>query len=612
MSFRRKSQFVLRPLDQLLFGLLGLSALIFGCFFFGLGPRASWSHPLGNFSLNHYNSLELHPTAIITQHVLDFAEIPSYNELTRLDTSGDNNVSQQEMRKYKETLRSRFLPGWTLRLKQSEGNTGQLTPEVIRDEVILSQGEGGLTCLQIQMVCIYRTESMGRLEAHQIVFQDRNLTPMRGVREIRLKSYPGVILTPGNIVTSDASIPIARSNDFYVLSGLEVTVGYAIERVADHFRPVLTNTMSLINPASIPKIPLLPDEDENYQILKSPLEPTRGVRAKLSMQSSPKGLDSTTPFYPDQQTAADEIVVPPDPKISEGEDPADSRSSTDINWTNLIATKDLSPVFIILAIGLSVLFGASHALSPGHGKTVVAAYLVGSRGTVKHAVFLGLVVTLTHVAGVFLLGIVTLYFSHYIVPDKLYPIIEAVSGLIIIAIGAALFLKRYAAYQKLRLAENLGINLEGHVHHLQVHGHDHDHRFHHPDDHAHAHHHQHGPGTHMHQIPADVSFKDLLLLGMAGGIVPCPSAIVVLVAAIALHRIVFGMALIVFFSIGLATVLIAIGILMVTAKWLFDRFQNQAKTIRWLQIISPVLVTLLGFAICLRGMQAAGIISFHP
>ena len=107
-----------------------------------------------------------------------------------------------------------------------------------------------------------------------------------------------------------------------------------------------------------------------------------------------------------------------------------------------------------------------------------------------------------------------------------------------------------------------------------------------------------------------MSAKDLLLLGISGGIVPCPSAIVVLLAAIALHRILFGLTLIVFFSFGLAAVLIAIGILMVTTKGLFDRFQTQGKSIHRLQIISPILITLLGFVIFIRGVRMAGFVAF--
>lgn len=595
------------PFEQPYSGRFVLSALIFGCFFLGFALRLSWAHPLGNFSLNHYNSLEIHPDGIITQHVLDFAEIPSYNELSRVDTDGDNKVTLKEMRQYKETLRSRLLPGWILLLKLADEKAQLLKPEVIRNEVILSRGEGGLTCLLIQMVCIYESEGLSRLGEHQIVFKDRNLTQMGGVHEIRLKYYPGVRFSPAQIMTPDTSIPIALSKDLYMLSGLALTVSYQTERVDDPSGLAFTDTMLLINPASIPQTPLFPDEHGNYQVLKSPIQPRAEAQAEGSISQRRNELENTPTLFPDEPAAADESVVPSDRKLSNEEDSAYSRSSTDVNWTNLIDTKDLSLTFILLAVGLSILFGASHALSPGHGKTIVAAYLVGSRGTVKHAIFLGLVVTLTHVSGVFLLGVVTLYFSQYIVPDKLYPIIESASGLLIIAVGMTIFLKRYGAYQKLRFAESLGIRVEDHGHHHPDHHHSHKH----PHDHMHGDGHSHGHGTHRHEIPADVSFKDLLLLGITGGIVPCPSAVVVLVAAIALHRILFGLALIVFFSVGLATVLIGIGILMVSAKWVFDRLQNHGNAIRWLQIVSPVLVILLGIAILIRGLQAAGLIRFY-
>ena len=92
-------------------------------------------------------------------------------------------------------------------------------------------------------------------------------------------------------------------------------------------------------------------------------------------------------------------------------------------------------------IGIAVAFGlgAMHALSPGHGKTIVAAYLVGSRGTVRHAMFLGAMVTFTHTASVFLLGFVTLFLSKYVLPEKLFPILGAISGLSIVWVGAMLF-----------------------------------------------------------------------------------------------------------------------------------------------------------------------------
>ena len=125
---------------------------------------------------------------------------------------------------------------------------------------------------------------------------------------------------------------------------------------------------------------------------------------------------------------------------------------------------------------LAAALGAFHALEPGHGKTVVAAYLVGSRGTARHALILGLIVTASHTAGVYLLGGVTLYASRYIVPERLYPWLGAVSGLIIAALGFALFLRRYAGRDE----------HHGHEHHGHDHAHDHAHGHHH-DDHGHDH-----------------------------------------------------------------------------------------------------------------------------
>ena len=103
---------------------------------------------------------------------------------------------------------------------------------------------------------------------------------------------------------------------------------------------------------------------------------------------------------------------------------------------------ELTPAFILFAIGVAIVLGAAHALQPGHGKTIVAAYLVGSRGTAKHALFLGATVTATHTAGVYALGVVTLFLSQYIVPERLYPFLEVGSGLLVVGIGVWLFGQR--------------------------------------------------------------------------------------------------------------------------------------------------------------------------
>ena len=111
----------------------------------------------------------------------------------------------------------------------------------------------------------------------------------------------------------------------------------------------------------------------------------------------------------------------------------------------LIAVPEITPGIVLLGLLLAAGLGSLHALSPGHGKTVVGAYLVGSRGTARHAAFLGLTVTITHTAGVFALGLATLLASQYILPEKLYPFLSLISGAIVVVIGASLFFKRFRA-----------------------------------------------------------------------------------------------------------------------------------------------------------------------
>ncbi|MBM4299263.1 MAG: hypothetical protein FJ143_16115, partial [Deltaproteobacteria bacterium] len=108
-----------------------------------------------------------------------------------------------------------------------------------------------------------------------------------------------------------------------------------------------------------------------------------------------------------------------------------------------MATPQWSVTMLLFALVVAAGLGALHALEPGHGKTLVAAYMVGSRGTIKHAMLLGLIVTVAHTAGVYLLGAVTLYASQYIVPEKLYPWLTLTSGLMILGLGCVLFLRRY-------------------------------------------------------------------------------------------------------------------------------------------------------------------------
>jgi nickel/cobalt exporter len=231
----------------------------------------------------------------------------------------------------------------------------------------------------------------------------------------------------------------------------------------------------------------------------------------------------------------------------------------------------LSPWLLVVGLGLSALLGGLHALTPGHGKTLVAACLIGSRGTVGHAAALGGIVTLTHTASVIAVGLLALLAGQYILPDVLVPALEVGAGLLVVALGLRLVRARWRTRG----------------------GHHHDHGHHHHD--------------HDHHLPkGDVRPGDLLAMGISGGLVPCPEALGVMLIAIGLGRIGLGLALIVAFSLGLAAVLIAIGILLVRCKsrWLDRLGKPGSPWQRLLPLVSAAVVTLLGVGIVLKGLLA--------
>jgi ABC-type nickel/cobalt efflux system permease component RcnA len=273
---------------------------------------------------------------------------------------------------------------------------------------------------------------------------------------------------------------------------------------------------------------------------------------------------------------------------------------------------DIKAVMATLLIAF--ILGGAHALTPGHGKTIVAAYLVGTKGRVRDAVLLGLIVTITHTSSVFLIGLGMLFASQYIMPQTLFPWLTALSGALVAGMGIWLLVRRWSSPP-------------GHSHshgHDHPHHHDHDHVQ--PHDHAdHSHHdhvhpHHHGvPGHHTHGAEvmegplrskaSEVSLGSLLSLGISGGLVPCPEALIVLLIAIALNRITLGLVILISFSVGLASVLVVIGILLVMAKPLMTRFTGEGKFVnRYLPVASAAVITLLGCGIAVKGLIDAGIL----
>jgi ABC-type nickel/cobalt efflux system permease component RcnA len=245
--------------------------------------------------------------------------------------------------------------------------------------------------------------------------------------------------------------------------------------------------------------------------------------------------------------------------------------------TELVATRaPLGPGLVLASLLAAAALGAVHALGPGHGKTIVGAYLVGARGTARHAVVLGAVVTATHTLGVYALGLVTLAASRWIVPERLFTWLGAASGLLVIAIGASLARSRIES--------------------AHAHG-----------DHVHHHLHHHG---HSHAPPADgeaLGWRSLVALGVSGGLLPCPSALVVMLGAIALGRVALGLGLIVAFSAGLAAVLTAIGLVFVHARRWFDHVPLDGRIARWLPVASAIVISLGGLLIVARALGQMGL-----
>jgi nickel/cobalt exporter len=239
--------------------------------------------------------------------------------------------------------------------------------------------------------------------------------------------------------------------------------------------------------------------------------------------------------------------------------------SAEDGFAGLFADAASGQGVLLLLLAAAFGWGALHALSPGHGKAMVAAYLIGTRGTPRDAVVLGATVTVTHTIGVFALGLVTLGLSQYVLPEDLYPWLTLVSGVMVVAVGAAVLRSR------LRRAHA----------------------------HSHAHPHEHG---HAHSQPPELGRRGLLGMGAAAGLIPCPSALVVLLAAIAQHEVALGMLLIVAFSLGLAGTLTLLGLAVVHARRFVPPRIAASRLAAVMPAASAMLVIAVGFILAAKAV----------
>jgi len=380
----------------------------------------------------------------------------------------------------------------------------------------------------------------------------------------------------------------------------------------------------------------VPANDRSMELTNYPTDmlhsPPQTLEAEVTVKAAPPGPRAGAESAPG---AAGAGWLATDAAMASGLKLEANRQGTPSNaFTDLIKSNRVDLAFLLTAALIAAVLGGFHALEPGHGKTLVAAYLVGSRGTAGHAVLLGAVVTASHTVSVYALGIITLYASQRVVPEQLYPWLGMTSGMLVAGLGFALFIRRYLSIDP----HAHGGYAHGHAgdhhhphgddpHHVQDHHHDYDH--HHDqapaplhrhtwwgghlreDAHGEAHEHQH-PHTHeglSYPPSTAISFKSLFALGITGGIVPCPAALVVLLGALAVHRVAFGLFLIVAFSGELAAVLIGFGLAMVYARRFMSRFAARGPlTERWLPLASSAVITVVGLTIALQSLATAGVL----
>jgi ABC-type nickel/cobalt efflux system permease component RcnA len=289
-------------------------------------------------------------------------------------------------------------------------------------------------------------------------------------------------------------------------------------------------------------------------------------------------------------------------------------AALDRRLEDLIGNRGMTPLVGGLALLLAVLLGSGHALLPGHGKAVMAAYLAGRRGRPRDAVTVGATVTATHTAGVLVLGL-ALALSSSLAGDQVIRWLGVGSGILVAGIGLALLRSALAAGRSpqphpaasvpepaLAAAPARGAAVSGHGH---EHDHEHEHEHDHEHDHGHGHDHDHAvrwQGGHSHGAAAGRG--GLIGMGVAGGLVPSPSALIVLLASIGLGRTIFGVVLVLAYGLGMAATLTAVGLLLVRFRGRLERRTAdlwQRRVARAAPVLTASLVLVVGLGLIARG-----------
>jgi nickel/cobalt exporter len=532
-----------------------------------LSAGSAFAHPMGNFSVNHHSKVTIKPGSIEIRYLIDMAEIPTFQETRQFGiapTADDPSVSR-----YLDRQDQLLKGGLSL---ESDGQSVHL--DTISRQVAFADGAGGLPTMKIGFV--FRGKIDVSAGAHKLSYFDNNFPGRAGWKEI-------VVLGDGVAILDSSAPGTDRSQELTNYSSdalnsppqqLSALVGFRTSP-SEPETSVSATVDSISSSRPIPHV-----TERAHQVLTSPLPPQRQHRLSDAIAASDvKDARSS----PSSASAAVPLAL-----ASRAQNTPRSR------FTELISTQGKLSLWVLFSAALIAAgLGALHALEPGHGKTVVAAYLVGSRGTARHAVLLGIVVTAAHTTGVYLLGGLTLYASRYIVPEQLYPWLGAISGLSVAGLGVFIFLRHWTGET---------------------------------GEHSHAPGQQHShwflsmfrPATpavlanraassaDSKPVERGLSLRELCMLGITGGIVPCPAALVVLLSAFSLHRIGFGLFLITAFSLGLAAVLVIVGLTMVYAKRVMSTRMQSGNSLRFLPFLSSAFMVVLGV-----GITASAVASVH-
>jgi nickel/cobalt transporter (NicO) family protein len=297
---------------------------------------------------------------------------------------------------------------------------------------------------------------------------------------------------------------------------------------------------------------------------------------------------------------------------------------------DIFRTTNLTPLVILASLLTALVIGAGHALTPGHGKTLMAAYLVGSRGTAVHAVGLGLSVAVSHTLGILALAFIVVGAGSVLPPDVVYRVTPVIAGGSIVAIGGWMLFNEIRRRRTRNASGSIAYAFESaHSHDPALehehgeHGHDGPHEHEHGDEHPHRHgsvheagdqratpgEHSHGGVRHSHLPPsgATLSWRGLFVLGLAGGLIPSTSALLILLGSIAAGRPAFGLVLVVAFGLGMAAVMTGVGLVMIVARTRLDRMPSRSSLGR-IAALAPLVasVAVLGLGFVLTWQAVAG------